>query len=155
MLNDGRFRSLLKDADVYMLFRLSLAPRKYGQKQNTTEKEHRYMLKCQMMVVRESQSSARVRETRPWTGGEFMGGSSIQLIIGSAIDIEGRIVREALGLSKDGVNRMTRSRGRRKVLKNVVLDAEMVAFSDRTDSIDGGLSLASPSFIHALIWGLP
>jgi hypothetical protein len=47
------------------------------------------------------------------------------------------VIRDALGLSKCGGIYKGRPRDKRRVIKNVVLDAEMVAFSDRIGCIDG------------------
>jgi hypothetical protein len=48
------------------------------------------------------------------------------------------IIRDALGLTK---NAIVGGGSRGKVTKNVILDAEMVAFSDRLNKVDGVCSI--------------
>ena len=56
------------------------------------------------------------------------------------------IIREALGLSKDAV---ANGHSGSKITMNVILDAEMVAFSNRLNKVDGaytGLFSAASGF---------
>jgi hypothetical protein len=86
-------------------------------------------------VVRTSPFSARVKGTRHLIDTGYTGRSPQHLSEKLLTEIHGlSIIREALGLSKYAVaNECSGS----KITQNVILDAEMVAFSSRLQKVDG------------------
>ena len=103
------------------------------------ESEHKFMYGSRTTERHTSKSSARAAGSLPGTEPVFIGAFKVISFMECCSPENARIVRHALGLSDDKISPQQEPRFR----KSIVVEAEMVAFSEALGRIDG-MVLASP-----------